>query len=253
MLQRRSSLIAMSALIVALAGATARGRAADAPQPQQQPPPPMSLERLVEMRHHYIQVSLVHEAVIRGDLPAARTAAREMTRTPNPPGTLSQSVPFVLAINAAARRVVAAATLTAAASATVAMLQQCAECHQAVGVHPAPSAPRQPNVGGLVGHMLEHQRAADLLLQGLIVPSASQWTQGAEALRAAPLRSGDLPPDRRLNANLKLADDRVHQLAARADKASDPTTRGAVYTDLLTTCAQCHSLHGKVWGPARNN
>jgi len=131
------------------------------------------------------------------------------------------------------------------------MLRQCAECHRAVGVMPSPSAIVRPDVGGLVGHMLEHQRAIDDLLQGLLIPSAPQWSRGAERLRVAPLRQGDLPRDPLLTGSVKRADARVHQIAEQAVLASSPLSRAAAYGDLLATCAECHGLHRKIWGPGR--
>ena len=58
-----------------------------------------------------------------------------------------------------------------------------------------PAAPAAPAVGGVVGHMLEHQRAVDLMVQGLTVPSTSAWNEGAATFASAPLRDKDLPRD----------------------------------------------------------
>ncbi len=69
---------------------------------------------------------------------------------------------------------------------------------------PAPAAPIAPAVGGVVGHMLEHKRAVDLMVQDLTVPSTSAWNEGT-----------------------------------------------AIYSELIQSCASCHALHHKVWGPRR--
>jgi mono/diheme cytochrome c family protein len=42
---------------------------------------------------------------------------------------------------------------------------------------------------------------------------------------------------------------RVHELADRAAKASDRGARVAIYGEVIGSCASCHGLHGKVWGP----
>jgi cytochrome c553 len=141
--------------------------------------------------------------------------------------------------------------LASAATATVSMLTQCGDCHRAVGVFPAPTIPKKPDVGGLVGEMLEHQRATDDMLLGLIVPSASQWRQGAERLAAAKLLSSKLPSDPKLTQEIRTAEARVHQIAKQAETAADASARGVIYAQLLTTCAQCHSLHKNVWGPGK--
>ena len=111
--------------------------------------------------------------------------------------------------------------------------------------------PKRPPVGGLVGHMLEHQRAADEMLEGLFIPSETQWLRGANRFVAAPLRQQSLPRDPRLTPGIRKAEERVHQLAERARQATAWQDRGQIYAEMLTTCASCHSLHGVVWGPRR--
>ena len=220
---------------------------------QVQQSPPSLPDRVSVMRHHFLDVSAIHEAVIRGDLTAAQEAARTLTLMPMPRDTLADGVPFVMGIISAAGRVREARNLPEAAAGTALMVRQCGECHQALRVRPTPAVVRRPDVGGLVGHMLEHQRAVDALLQGLIIPSATEWRVGAQRLKVAPLHPSDLPPDPQWTRVRKQADERVHQIADRAERASNPLMRGAVYADLLTTCAECHSLHQRVWGPRRGN
>jgi cytochrome c553 len=201
------------------------------------------------MRHHFSQVLLIHEAVIRGDLAAVRGPANELADIGVPPAVPPDAGPFVGAIRAAGRRAAAATTLASAARATVAMIAECANCHRAVGVFPAPTTPRVPDVGGLVGHMLDHRQAADEMLQGLLIPSASRWNEGATRLRGATLRPSQLPPDPRLTGDIRRAEEQVHRLAEQAVAADTPLARSSTYVQLLTTCAECHGLHRRVWGP----
>jgi cytochrome c553 len=142
-----------------------------------------------------------------------------------------------------------ATTLGEAAAPVATMLSQCGQCHRTVGVFPGPSTRNYPDVGGIVGHMLTHQRAVDELLQGLLIPSDSRWAQGAELLRTAELSRSDLPPDPKLTPELRRAEAAVHALADRAATATTAGDRAAVYVELATTCAQCHSLHRQIWGP----
>jgi len=209
---------------------------------------PSRPERLAVMRHHFAQVMLIHDAVIRGDLAAVRPPAKELANIAVPPGISADSVPFVAAIRQAGQRAAAATTLASAASATVSMVSECANCHRAVGVFPAPSTPATPEVGGLVGHMLEHKRAADDLLQGLVIPSDSQWRQGAERLRAAVLRPTQLPRDKKSIEVMRRAESRVHEVADQAADADTAPARAAAYVQLLTSCADCHRLN-RMWGP----
>ena len=206
-------------------------------------------DRLAEMRHHFLQVTLIYEAVIRGDLAAIRAPATELSALPTPPGLPATGAPFVEAIRAAGRQAMVATQLDAAAAPVAAMLAQCGECHRTAGIFPSPSTRTYPDVGGVVGHMLEHQRAADELLQGLLIPSDSRWLQGAERLRTATLSPAELPPDPKLTSEVRKAESAVHALADRAAAASTSAERAAVYVDLATTCAQCHSLHRQIWGP----
>lgn len=208
-------------------------------------------ERLAQMQHHFVQVSLIHEALIRGDLPAVRQPATLLANTEAPPDVAASTAQFVAAMRFGARRAADAQDLASGAAATASMLLSCGECHRTAGTMPALPTPTQPLVSGFVGHMLEHQRAADEMLEGLVVPSQSQWIRGATRLAAAPLHQESLPRDRKLTADIRATEARVHQLAERAIKAGTWKDRGDVYAQMLTTCAGCHSLHGVLWGPRR--
>ena len=208
-------------------------------------------DRLAQMQHHFTQVGLVHEAVIRGDLLGLRDPAKRLADLEQPPRVAPAAAQYVLAIRTAAQRAVDARDLASAASATASMLLSCGDCHRVVGTMPAPATPKRADVGGLVGHMLEHQRAVDEMLEGLFIPSESQWIRGATRFRAAPLQRQSLPRDRKLTREILLAEERVHQLADRAIKAAGSNDRAEIYAQVLTTCANCHSLH-KVWGPRRS-
>jgi hypothetical protein len=201
------------------------------------------------MTGHFTEVTAVHEAVIRGDLEAARKAAgpiatRDLTGPANTAAARDE-------LKSLAGRVVSAPDLAAAATATGTMLRACGDCHRLAGVMPVLKLPVRPAVGKTVGHMLEHQRAADQLLQGLVIPSSTSWNQGAQALRTAPLRMGQLPKDPKLTEDVAAGEQRIHQLADQAAGASEPAARAAVYGQMLTACATCHALHKGIWGPSR--
>jgi cytochrome c553 len=234
--------------LVAIATGVLRIQAAS-PSPRETPQTiPPSIERQSYMRHHFADIAAVHAAIIRGDLAAVRVPATELARMPVPPGTLTVAVPFVVAISEGARRALGATTVPTAAEATAFMLRQCGECHAAAKASPRPPDLPPPGAGA-VAHMIEHQRAMDDLLQGLIVPSMAQWDRGAGRLRTAPLRPGELPTDLGLADSVRRVDDRVHLIADRAAKARTSAARANVYADLLTTCAECHSLHRKTRDP----
>jgi cytochrome c553 len=205
--------------------------------------------RLAEMQYHFIQITLMQEAVIRGDLEAVRSPARELSALPMPWRVPASASPHVNLIRDAARRLVAASTQAEAADNASTMLGVCGDCHATVGVHPVPSPLARREVGGMVGHMLEHQLAMDELVQGLIIPSAILWDRGSRRLQTAPLSRSELSPAPGVTSAIHKAEARVHELAAEAVQASTSPRRAATYGRLLATCAQCHGLHSKIWGP----
>ena len=242
MLGRAGLLAACLALIIV----TPADLSAD---PAQDQSPAYDPDRAALMQHHFVEIGRVHDAVIRGDLRGALPPAAALAAMQTPAGLPDTVDPVVRILRQAGRLAGTAPNLRTAAGATVTMLQQCATCHQMVGVYPAPIPQRRPDVGGVVGHMLEHLQAADDMMQALIVPSESSWRAGADRLRAATLRPADWPPDPKLTAEAKKADATVHAIADRARAATTRNERGAVYAELLTTCASCHSLHRGIWGP----
>ena len=210
---------------------------------------PQDPARSAVMRGHYQEAMVVHAAVIRGDLPAATSAARALAEYEPPPGTLPKAEPFVRAIRDSASEIEHAKSIASAASSTANMLIACGDCHRALGTQASAPLAGSPKVGGVVGHMLAHQRAADQLLQGLVAPSESSWRDGARAFAAAPLVQKDLPAREPEAHELILRERSVHQVAAAAADARDAQNRAGFYGMILGGCADCHKLHARVWGP----
>jgi cytochrome c553 len=224
----------------------ASSQAGQDPQRRQQAP-----ERAAFMQQHFAAIMTLHEAVTRGDLIESRRLASNIAAQPAPAGIAEALQPYVSSMRAAAQRVSGDSKLEDVAASTAAMLATCGDCHRAAGTMPAPLTPATPAVGGLVGHMLEHQRAVDLLVQGLTVPSTSAWNEGAGTLASSPLGGNDLPRDPELTRAVRAAETRVHELAQRASSADDTRSRIYVYSEIIQSCASCHTLHHKVWGPRR--
>jgi mono/diheme cytochrome c family protein len=213
---------------------------------------PLQLDpaRAALMKAHYHEAIAVQDAVIRGDLSAATPAAAALAKAPTPTGLPAAAVPHAAALKAAAGRAAAATTLSAASNEVASMFTTCGACHAAAGTRPGLPVPSPSAAGGVVGHMLAHQRAVDQMLQGLVLPSAALWRQGAEGLKAAPLRRSELPRDSALTRDVIAAEQRVHRMADQAAATNDPAIRARQYAEILTTCAECHSTHRKVWGPS---
>ncbi|HSL24528.1 MAG TPA: hypothetical protein VK886_23530 [Vicinamibacterales bacterium] len=210
---------------------------------------PSSPETAQHMREHYTKVLDVEMAVIRGDLEGAHASAMWLAAHESSKELDKGSAAHIAAMRQAARQAADATDLTAAATATASMMAACGDCHRGAGVVPPVQLPARPEVGGTVGHMLAHQRAVDQMAAGLIIPSNASWKQGAEALKAAPLRAAELPRDPKLTREVAAAEDRVHVLADQAAAAAEEQTRVKAYAQIISSCAQCHSLHGRIWGP----
>jgi mono/diheme cytochrome c family protein len=206
-------------------------------------------DRLAAMHDHFRAAMAMQAAAIRGDLDALRRPAGELAGLALPANLNPGVRRHVDSIRLLAADAEAARNATVAAAATARVLAACGSCHRAAGTMPAISSPRLPSIGGTVGHMLEHQRAVDLLLRGLVVPSTSEWQQGARALRAAPLHARERPRDVELVPELLRIEEAVHRLAEEAVGAEDTDNRARIYGTLLARCADCHTLHRKIWGP----
>jgi mono/diheme cytochrome c family protein len=241
----RSSILALTLLSLILA----TGFRAPAPLFQTAQSALSTADRVVRMRHHFSDVMVVHDAVIRGDLAAVRQPALKLAQVAMPADMPASAEPFVADLRQAGARAAEAKTVEAAARATVAMVTACANCHRTVGTFPSPPMPVPRDLGGIVGHMQEHQLALDDMLLGLMIPSASHWREGADRLRVAPLLPATIGHDQKLTDDIRKADVRTHQLAEQALKAEDVADRTEVYAQVIANCSQCHSLHSKVWGP----
>jgi cytochrome c553 len=200
------------------------------------------------MRAHFNQAMVVHAAVIRGDLAAVAPAARVLADQ-DPASLPAGSASHVAAMKQAAREAADARDILAAGQATARMLSACGNCHRALGTMPAVTSRPRPSVGGIVGHMLEHQVAVDQMLEGLVVPSDSLWRAGTRAMATAPLHSRELPVDSAVRRELAPTEERVHRMATDAVQASDPFARAGFYAQMLAGCADCHKRHAKIWGP----
>jgi cytochrome c553 len=217
--------------------------------PAQQAAPAVREAQRAHMQVHFQEALTVHDAVTRGDLAAAKPVAMWLA-THEPPKFLPPSTSaFVDAMQGSARQAALATTVLDAAMASAAMLKACGDCHRAAGTMPATPITRRPELGGVVGHMLEHQTAADQLAAGLIVPSSADWRRGAEGLMKAPLRRNSLPPGTKLPDSLLASEARIHELAGQALRTEDAAARAVFYGQILARCADCHAQHRTIWGP----
>jgi hypothetical protein len=216
----------------------------------QQAPPNSGSGRAAWMTHHFADIVTMHDAVVRGDLAAARAMASHVQSEADPLRLNDAGRARLERLRALAADVAAAGDIATAANATAGIVSTCGDCHEATGVRmPPPPESETAEPGGVVGHMVEHQRALRSMLAGLMVPSTSEWQSGARRLEGAALPKQALPNDHRLTGRITAADHEVHALSGQAIAAQSTDERVAVYGKLLVTCATCHSLHPTVWGP----
>ena len=199
------------------------------------------------MSDHFTRVREVEEAIIRGDVDGARTPASWIADHPETTGLPADTATYVAAMKADARAVASTDSVGNAAVAAASLVATCGSCHAAARVAPRlPELIAPATAADTAGHMKEHQYAVDLMYRGLVAPSDESWKQGAASLKAAPLGAEELP---QVSRDAVVAETRVHELAERAIGATDRGARIAIYGEIIGSCASCHGLHGKVWGP----
>jgi mono/diheme cytochrome c family protein len=228
------ALVTAAPVVCALAAAPARPAA---------PQSPAHTSGIVD------RVRALERAAIHGDLGAAREAAtwlaEHATPSPLPDGTRPLVRRLTETTSAVARATDVAGTVTATAD----LVASCGSCHDAARVAPAFPRAAPSAFDSIAGHMVGHQDAADLMLEGLIVPSRAAWTRGAGQLREVPLKPGDFPVSDRIGALMSEVETRLHAQADDAAKASDAPGRTRAYRSVLTTCAECHTRHTTLWDP----
>jgi cytochrome c553 len=210
------------------------------PEPAAQQTPPAAAVPITpaHMADHFAKVREVEEAIIRGDLDAAKAPAQWIVDHQEVTGPAGTERPLK-EMKAAAQSVATADNLDKAAIAAAAMVGACGHCHAAMKVEPKLPAPAErTGRSDHARHMLEHQAA--------IVPVSGEWIKGAEALKSAPLRDKAFTD---ITKETVAAEARVHELAERAINASDQNSRVTIYGTIIGSCASCHGMHGRIWGP----
>jgi mono/diheme cytochrome c family protein len=198
------------------------------------------------MSDHFTRVRAVEEAVIRGDLEGAKAPAQWIVDHQEITGLPSGTEGQVSAMKDAARSVAAAPDVSTAAKGAAALVGACGDCHSTAKVTATmPLVMLAEAKPGKASHMAEHQLAIDMMYRGLVAPSDADWMKGAEALRKSALGAKDLPEAK----DALSAEKKVHQMADVAAKASDRPAKVAAYGDVIGSCASCHGIHGRVWGP----
>lgn len=206
--------------------------------------------RAAYMRAHFHQALLLHDAVARGDIARARAEAATLAgispTVPMPPGAEA----FQGALTQAARSAARAASLEDAARATATLFGTCGQCHKANHIRATVPVGTDIKVGGLVGHMLLHQKGADDLLEGLIAPSDAQWVEGVRIFASPKLDPHGVPG--RTRKAIDHGETELALLAGHAAPAQRTRDRVEIYAKVIATCGNCHRTHAKFAGPDRH-
>jgi hypothetical protein len=241
-----SRLVLAFSLPLALAASGCSNPAEKPAGPAATPAVASRAEVKAHMSDHFTRVRAVEEAVIRGDLEAAKVPAQWIADHQETTGLPEGSEAQVTAMKDAARAVTAAADIPSAARSAAALVGACGDCHAASKVTAAmPLVMLGEAKPGKAAHMAEHQLAVDMMYRGLVAPSDDEWSKGAEALKKSALGAKDLPEAKDALA----AEKKAHQLADQALKATDRAAKVAAYGEVVGSCASCHGIHGRVWGP----
>jgi cytochrome c556 len=198
-----------------------------------------------EMDGHHADAVHARDAVVAGDLDAARTAARRLAADRRW-GTLpADRRPSAEATLVAARALGDAEDVVTAARALGDLGQGCASCHAASPTRPTSPRPPEAEPGdGIAALMGQHRRTADLLWAGLVTPDDALLAEGASNLLThLPLTQSAIAerfPESELATGLEA---RVVELVA-AVRDAPPDGRGRAYAELVTLCATCHLLSG---------
>lgn len=239
-------------LVVSLIIASACGGGQQAPAEQAKPAEPAATAADVSrhMHEHLGRVSTMQDAVIRGDMEAAAEPARWIADHEPTAGLPAGMEPILADMKKSAAVVAEAKDFQNAATATAMVISYCGACHAAAKVTPAIAEPPVPVAeASVASHMMEHQRATELMYQGLVMPSDERWQKGLASMQTTPLAEKDLPKDEKLTKEVAGLEKKVHEMASSAKTATDIGTKVAFYGEYIGACAGCHHLHGKVWGP----
>ncbi|MCB9555326.1 MAG: hypothetical protein H6707_04430 [Deltaproteobacteria bacterium] len=216
--------------------ATAKETAPSAPV--QRPLTPAA--KAAHMRDHFTKAAVVNQAILSGNLAAAKQAATWLVehKDPAPPQTWN-----VEPLRLAARRVAEASNLTTAGAALGELAATCGSCHVAMKTN-IKFADELLVSGGtdIKERMRRHVWATKRFWEGLVIPSDEKWAGAAHLLHEKALRE---LPNVKDQAKLKAAQQAaqsVHDLGKAALSTKDLAMRAQLYGQLAATCAGCHKL-----------
>ncbi len=222
--------------------------AAPAPVPEPRvATPPAAKDLHVHMEEHFVALSSARNAVVAGDLDAARErlgwlATHETTEELPAAWTV-----FVSAMREAAKRSTEDVGAEALARGVAHVASECGSCHESMGKGPRygeePSAAEGDTPRD---HMIRHHEASEQMWQGLISGDDKRWLAGASALAdTEPLRKLKHPKEESAPDLSRALGVKVHELGLEGLGKMDRVGRANLYGELIGTCALCHAVENE--------
>jgi hypothetical protein len=199
------------------------------------------------MNDHFIITKLARDAVIAGDIEAARGPVAALADYEYASELPAGWRPHLDRLQDAARQTVSAGDLTGAARGVATMAKVCGDCHLEESGKAELGASSEPITGrsdSLHERMGRHILALDRMWVGLTGPSDDAWRDGAKVLLHAPAKMRGTSTE--LSADFQASLREVRALGRSAEAAKSGEQRAEVYGQLLATCAHCHALHAAV-------
>ncbi len=196
------------------------------------------------MEGHEKIADAVRDAVERGDLEKAKAEARTLSERQFDGSTSELWHEKTGMMRDAASEIENAQDLKEAGRDVAIIARVCGGCHEEYGRPDVLVDIESSNASGARASMQQHQWAVERLWDGLVVPSDTAWSAGAQILSDNPLVLG-LPTDgapsmRRIGELVAL----VHKIGSKAVKTNQAADRAELFGQLLVTCAECHEWVG---------
>lgn len=188
------------------------------------------------MAGHWASATAARDAVIAGDLAAAKAVGASFKDRPAEDDLIARDARKRLASRYLALE--RASDLPAAAKAVGEIALVCGGCHTKEGVTRS-FEPPEPHGASAMQH---HKAGAGWMWAGVVGSSNRLFDYGVKVLAEGNLVPGGMPlgtPDQRAAAQLEI---KVQDLAAAAGRTTDPKRRAALFGEMIGTCAACHQV-----------
>ena len=200
-------------------------------------------DRRVHMEASFWMAIIARDALIDGDLDAARSVGHELAAHDYGNAFPPSWKHWVGDMQKQAGALAIAADDAEAGQAVGALAVACGNCHReqkgGFRLQDAEAMPWHDPPETVTERMERHAVGIEQMWFGLIAPSDEVWRAGTVTLTRAPLQApeaGDAPVDERHHAEFE----RLRDLAKRARSAPTGADRARIYGEAITPCAHCH-------------